>query len=75
MQALELLPAGRDPAAAEPTLKQESSLLTLLEEHSGHLTFSVLSPEQITSNTFLHLAHSYSNIGKVTTSTLLPIGS
>jgi hypothetical protein len=46
-------------------LKDEKSLLTLFEEHCGHLTTSDESPEISSSNVFLHLAHSYSNMGKV----------
>ena len=74
VQALEDLTAEL-PDAPLPTLKQESSFRTFLEEHAGHLMVSGESLKISSSKAFLHLAHSYSNMGKVIPSSGLPIGS
>jgi len=53
------------PDLPVPTLKHEKSLLTFFEEQCGQLMVSDESSEISSSKVFLHLEHSYSNMGKV----------
>jgi hypothetical protein len=66
-QALDapLLPAFSDLPA--PRLKQEKSLCTFFDEQAGHFTWSDEPLEISSSKVSLHLAHSYSNMGKLIT--------
>jgi hypothetical protein len=78
LQAPELLPWLELPEARAlplPTEKPESIFLTLRDEQRGQRARSEEVADATTSNVFLHLAHSYSNIGKVITPIALPITS
>jgi hypothetical protein len=72
VQALDDLLPWPLPALAEPTLKLEKSFVIFFEEQKGHFVLFWSLLDTRSSKIFLHLAHSYSNMGKVIPPTALP---
>jgi hypothetical protein len=72
-QALDVFVGVEVLPLPETTEKHEKSLVTLLDEQRGHFRRLAVSPDATTSNVFRHLAHSYSNMGKVITPIALSI--